>query len=631
VTQGQKHRFTSSKSDPLLSSWRPRYFATVMSQGHYFDTFFLDNSSMRPRRSMRFSDVAYTDDSVFPLPDVGTSASDGGLDPNRFAGEQEAAIIREQLKAYEEDLQTTQRRKTVADTRLFEADSVLRLAEIALAEARAARAAACSGLERAQMTESMLLETIRTTRAPLHPIRRTPDVVLQIILEERSAQFWDNEFDQVRDFAHTAQRLPLELASVCRLWRRIALGTPALWSNIVVDLTHCVHGPETADQIGLYLERARVRPMSLFLRIDARVLMCRAEAHGQTLRALKSLVQRCEHIRVRCNQTTTDANEHLEQLFRFSAPSLQTLSLQAVENAGARRRQFYRSDIFGAGDSLQYLEVNSWIAVMPRRTLKGLETMVVNHETHLLPQLRSYLGAAPNLTKLTISAKQLLDDSVFNGAPFTAQQTISHLRLRELELSVETLSETIASQAFSFPNLEHATVRFPPMPRLGSAHGGQAAGSQSLPFSRRLRLLVSLCGHSLQTLHTESMLIDTAFARVLCTLPALATVRLTSAYLSAHFFEMLNDAATEPPPALTHIEFLKEVNWTSPAPEPGSTVRWLPEALYTFVRANRDLRRAIAGGQDTTRQPIMLGFPVGVPVPSGVSVRELMRIQRDEA
>ncbi|KAJ7183239.1 hypothetical protein C8R46DRAFT_1066351 [Mycena filopes] len=64
----------------------------------------------------------------------------------------------------------------------------------------------------------------------------------------------NNKWSQLQ----AASRPPLSLSYVCRDWREIALGTPALWTNVEVELTSC----PSAELFEMWMERAK-GPLSL--------------------------------------------------------------------------------------------------------------------------------------------------------------------------------------------------------------------------------------------------------------------------------------------------------------------------------------------------------------------------------
>ncbi|KAK7000464.1 F-box domain-containing protein [Favolaschia claudopus] len=62
---------------------------------------------------------------------------------------------------------------------------------------------------------------------------------------------------------------PMALLNVCRLWRDIALSTPALWAKLQMD--SLPRGPNFSELCKLWFERARTLPLSLMLNGSSRL------------------------------------------------------------------------------------------------------------------------------------------------------------------------------------------------------------------------------------------------------------------------------------------------------------------------------------------------------------------------
>ncbi|KAL4073399.1 hypothetical protein J3A83DRAFT_4090975 [Scleroderma citrinum] len=98
-----------------------------------------------------------------------------------------------------------------------------------------------------------LEEKVRWTRAYVAPVKRMPLELLRVVFLE----------DGVRN----SKCCPWVLASVCRSWRRLALGIPRLWSKIRITTTQSA----SPDNIRLWLERSGTQvplDIDIYLRVS---------------------------------------------------------------------------------------------------------------------------------------------------------------------------------------------------------------------------------------------------------------------------------------------------------------------------------------------------------------------------
>ncbi|KAH7103117.1 hypothetical protein BKA62DRAFT_697281 [Auriculariales sp. MPI-PUGE-AT-0066] len=596
-----------------------------MSLNFHSQVLDLGRRSSSPHRSVRWGDVSLIPESVSSTntkPQQAAKPTDT-KNPNRYAGAKEAAIIREQLKAYEEDAATARRRIDAAAQTVVEASRAVELARQALAEAEEARSAAHQGLVAATHSGTALQRNINSAKAWLHPIRKTPDDILQIIFEQYASDFWSS-FSWTRLQIVLAPRLPLNASNVCRTWRRIARNTPLLWSHVVVCLRSEMDRFSTILRLQLHLSLSKLRPMSLFLYLDTNFHLCRGPHISEIFRTMKLIITRCSQIRVLADPSDMDHCEQTKRIFTCNAPNLESLQLETTDlsylNTG--ERTCYKSGIFGAGDKLANLSVNRYITVHTT-LLKGLRTISIVGDVQPLSDIRLCLRIAPNAEKLVLKVDHLADDRTPGPGQLTTTQAIVHPTLTTFNFEVATMSDAMAATGFRFPMLEDLTLEYSPMPSQREGADQPVAG---IPFARRLRLLSALSTASLRRLRINHILIDGTFARTLLQLHALQTLVLSTAYLGASFFVALTDERT--PSGLTCITFVDAVHWTCPY---GALVRWDADPLFAFARSQRELRLAVARGDDgaANRTPIKLEFPPAVPVPMGVSMRELYKLQND--
>lgn len=149
-------------------------------------------------------------------------------DPNRSASGSEAAVLAANVREDMGILAALDQSLSRASDLLNSAEAELRVAQDAVTTARTFW---CDIATSRKQVEAR----ISSARGLLHPVRRIPAEVLELIFVAALGPC------NPRVVADAQRQYPKHLgflfASVCRYWRRVALGSTALWSRIRIDFS----------------------------------------------------------------------------------------------------------------------------------------------------------------------------------------------------------------------------------------------------------------------------------------------------------------------------------------------------------------------------------------------------------
>ncbi|KZV87544.1 hypothetical protein EXIGLDRAFT_800321 [Exidia glandulosa HHB12029] len=170
------------------------------------------------------------------------------LDPNRYAGPAEAAILRSDIAADDAARPALRQSAAQALTALHDATTALRAAQEAVDSAQKI-------YDHIAQLEASLEERTRVSRGLLHPIRRLPNEILSMIFvaDERS------ESDQ-----------PFIVAAVCRRWRAVALSTPSLWVTVSCELPTVKAAEQSVTYMNFHFDRSAQLPLKVLIDYEAR-------------------------------------------------------------------------------------------------------------------------------------------------------------------------------------------------------------------------------------------------------------------------------------------------------------------------------------------------------------------------
>ncbi|KZV83984.1 hypothetical protein EXIGLDRAFT_842555 [Exidia glandulosa HHB12029] len=199
------------------------------------------------------------------------------LDPNRFAGPAEAALLRDDIAADEAARAALRERAKRAQTALHDANEAVRAAQEAAASAQ-------QSVDHITQLEHVVDKRLAVSRGLLHPIRRLPDELLAMIFTWRPIFF---------SISRPVPCLPFVLAAVCRRWRRVALSTPVLWDTLscsIKDFRDIEAERSYASYLRYYLVRSSNIPLSISVVYKAR----NCAARGPLWLAISELYRRAQ-------------------------------------------------------------------------------------------------------------------------------------------------------------------------------------------------------------------------------------------------------------------------------------------------------------------------------------------------
>ncbi|EJD42261.1 hypothetical protein AURDEDRAFT_126502 [Auricularia subglabra TFB-10046 SS5] len=367
------------------------------------------------------------------------------VDPNRFAGPAEAAILREHIANETSDLDRVNGRLERARRALHDADLALRMAQEA---ADSARAIVAQGEAHA----NALLESIGRARGLIHPVRRVPDEILsQILLDWLASE--DSEMIACLDYRYF-QCIPFTASSICRRWRRVALGTPSLWTRFSLSLSEVQQSSEPWLQYArTHYERSG---RSLFnIRLTTWTYDEQASDRFTSLiwATLTVMSHRCRSLSVQCMDGIQDPR--LKEFLRGRAPVLETFELVSY---AAISDTYPPIQIFDDLPCLKNLHLDCADILWDKgRRFSGATKL------YLVPD-----GIAPmDVAQLALVANRLpnLEQFIFKHslATTSASSEVIFSTLRCLEIIGNVGEE--AAQCLRFPALEKAKLSYMRSPK----------------------------------------------------------------------------------------------------------------------------------------------------------------------
>jgi hypothetical protein len=252
-------------------------------------------------------------------------------------------------------------------------------------------------------------------RGFLAPVRRCPDEILsEIFIHCIPAQELP---------IRVTKRRPLLVDQICRRWREVALGTPALWSDVIV-----VHqerkndagrqAEREAEMAQEWLRRAGVgRPISL--QLSSSLYSLPADFIGVILPAIWSTSNSWQHLRVQLSQRKANGLS----LVKGVLDSLQSLTLDVSPSPGEPI-----CDVFETAPRLSHVELISgaqWYP-LPWMQLTDLSARAINS----LDDCLTILSDCPNLVSCVF-------EGIMKGVDPSSrfrQNLVRHSHLRNLKL-----------------------------------------------------------------------------------------------------------------------------------------------------------------------------------------------------
>ncbi|KAJ7147926.1 hypothetical protein C8R43DRAFT_1237109 [Mycena crocata] len=161
-------------------------------------------------------------------------------------------------------------------------------------------------------------------RAAMSPVRALPAEILGEIFTPFSRSQWRSTTCE-EELANLAKVELLDLSKVCSRWHRVVLGTPRLWSDIVVDLDYWSEDAEEfVHLLSTALERGAHHPLTLSFKDDASRTL---EQNVSALTLVAQYSQRWQHISFRGRPSLLNHISHIKGKLNI----LGTLSLETWE------------------------------------------------------------------------------------------------------------------------------------------------------------------------------------------------------------------------------------------------------------------------------------------------------------
>ncbi|KZV87562.1 hypothetical protein EXIGLDRAFT_697473 [Exidia glandulosa HHB12029] len=355
------------------------------------------------------------------------------LNPNRFAGPAEAALLRDDIAADEAARAALRERAKRAQTALHDANEAVRAAQEAAASAQ-------QSVDHITQLEHIVDERLAVSRGLLHPIRRLPDELLAMIFTLRPIFY---------SMSRPVPCLPFALAAVCRRWRRVALSTPALWATLSCSIKD-FHDIEAERSYASYLRYYLVRSSNIPLSISVDYEAENRAAHGPLWLAISELYRRAQTFYF-SSAYHCDTTSLLESVLSYRAPHLEDLELHNTEFADDNEDTLLR--LRPDTPRLETFECQGsplmWLIGAP--LCPSVRTVVLNtvkfDVSHMVELFRHF----PNIDSL--------DANVFHelSSPGPVVIRADYLETLRIRLSYGVKDIALA-QSFSFPSLREAYV-----------------------------------------------------------------------------------------------------------------------------------------------------------------------------
>ncbi|KZV92871.1 hypothetical protein EXIGLDRAFT_717839 [Exidia glandulosa HHB12029] len=345
------------------------------------------------------------------------------LDPNRYAGPAEAAILRSDIAADDAARPALLQRAAQALTALHDATTALRAAQEAVDSAQKI-------YDHVGQLEASLEERTRVSRGLLHPIRRLPDEILSMIFLADVGCLEGPRCDH-----------PFVVAAVCRRWRAVALCTPSLWATVSCDLPTVEATVQRVTYLNFHLDRSAQLPLIVYISYDAE-----GSAPGTLFSsALTKLFRRA------CDFTctsSTDTTHMLSQCLSGRAPDLTKLCLDDTYFRGVSDTTLYLDFV---APRLELVHCTGsqvlWRGAAEYQSVRTLRLWTENSDTQVLMDVVSRF---PQVVDLDVSCVGALHSPV--------DLNLRAERLTHLDLSIVGGMDINVARSFSFPSLRVAKI-----------------------------------------------------------------------------------------------------------------------------------------------------------------------------
>ncbi|KZV87545.1 hypothetical protein EXIGLDRAFT_752175 [Exidia glandulosa HHB12029] len=383
------------------------------------------------------------------------------LDPNRYAGPAEAALLRE-------DIETHEATRVALDDRVGRATTVLHNTAQALRAAQEAHSSAQQLLDHTTQLKASFEQRLTVSRGLLHPIRRLPNEILAMIFVSVTSTDW---------VAKDVRGPPFIIAATCRRWRAVALNTPQVWTRVAYhlkDISDSAADRRAAACLRAHVLRSSGSPLEVAIVYWVSPLTGSAHLWG----AISALLEQARTFVFRAGVDTTS---HFSRFLSVTSPYLQHLSISDGD-----------ADLDGVGLFRIALDAPRLTAldccgssILWDRTASCpmLGNVQLDVEGFSMQSMIDLFRTSPVIVTLNVGVLE----NLVAAEPFTL--LAEHLETLVLDDLVGPMDLNVA-RSFSFPSLREAKISISD-PHEFEADVIAAFMQSALPAVKTLRLVLS--------------------------------------------------------------------------------------------------------------------------------------------
>ncbi|KZV81092.1 hypothetical protein EXIGLDRAFT_731805 [Exidia glandulosa HHB12029] len=353
------------------------------------------------------------------------------LNPNRYAGPAEAALLRDDIAADEAARPELQQRAARAQTAVHNAKESLRAAQEAYESAQRIQ-------DSVTHLEQLLEERLRLSRGFLHPIRLLPDELLATIFLDARDLGW-----------HEDRQIAFTVAALCKGWRRAALSAPRLWAYVNCALRDESNGtttPRWIPYIQTHLARSASVPLSVYISYYATKPLPYA---AELWTIVTKLFRRASSF---VFITSLNVTRELSLCMDQPAPDLVELDIGDGESSECTTSVFRMGAAFLAPRLTTFAHCGSKLRWSENRIYSSVTKVELRTEEFKTQHLLNLVRRFPNIRELDLFASNTL------VSPIRISIHAAHLQKLCLTLSAGFMDSTVA-QSFKFPSLREARIQ----------------------------------------------------------------------------------------------------------------------------------------------------------------------------
>ncbi|KAH7097358.1 hypothetical protein BKA62DRAFT_774389 [Auriculariales sp. MPI-PUGE-AT-0066] len=573
------------------------------------------------------------------LPSLAFQRDDALSDPQptliRAVTAHEEAVICALVADYKEDAVLALRRIVQAQADVDTANATVRQLEQHLSTAREAATSARNQLDTSIKWRDLVHESIRTTRAPLHPVRRIPCEVLLLIFE-LAFETALKDVDLCLD-VRSGRRQTFDLAHVCRTWRCVVQRSGQFWTHLIVDIEGDGQAHRSAaDYLHLQMQLARPSPamkshlhiavhdvqafsfesvhlfeqVNLAMKDASFVTFFGKSFCGESLPAFQAALLHVHSTRI--EELTIDTSTALREL--------QDLQPESDEPTFFEPPSITLPACFGIGTTLKTIIVRGGMPETPKHCegLSNVTTVLIDApDDFIFPeQLHDLISATPSLETLALQGLDLVTPDQATATP----TVLTHSNLRNFALFISEVEPDAGGVLLQFPALACLTLGFVKCDAVyADSFDLRKVTPVDLAPELKLSVLLSLCAYTSDSLtHITLLNVDMngALAHTLIdTCPLLQKLVVHGEVMCTLFWATLNK-----PAAIATMSSLQvlifETEYLCDAP--GHT--WDPAHLLGYARTMK--RRT-----EDAKSPLQISitFPSHVATPAWLDELSLVQ------